>query len=82
MDSTRAGHAPGTHTIGLDSPTEAVTLTHQTRDRRAFAAGALVAARWLVSRQRRGWFSMADVLGLDDDPLMHGRKTRRPEPRP
>ena len=74
MSSTRAGHAPGTHTVGLDSPTEAVTLTHQTRDRRTFAAGALVAARWLVSQRRHGWFSMADVLGLDYDRLTHGRR--------
>ena len=72
MSSTRAGHAPGTHTVGFDSPTETITLTHQTHDRRTFVNGALLAARWVLNR--RGWFSMSDVLGLDDDPITASRR--------
>jgi len=60
--STRAGHVPGTHTVGFDGPSETVTLTHTVRDRSTFAHGALTAARWLHGR--RGWFGMRDVLGL------------------
>jgi 4-hydroxy-tetrahydrodipicolinate reductase len=60
--STRAGSIPGTHTLGFDASSETITLTHQARDRTAFARGALVAAQWLQGRQ--GWFSMTDVLGL------------------
>ena len=60
--STRAGSIPGTHTVGFDSPSETITLTHEARDRSAFACGALEAARWVIGR--RGWFSMTDVLGL------------------
>jgi 4-hydroxy-tetrahydrodipicolinate reductase len=60
--STRAGSIPGTHTLGFDAPSETITLTHQARDRAAFARGALLAARWLDGRH--GWFSMTDVLGL------------------
>ena len=60
--STRAGSIPGTHTLGFDAPSETIILTHQARDRSAFASGALLAARWLEGR--RGWFSMSDVLGL------------------
>jgi 4-hydroxy-tetrahydrodipicolinate reductase len=60
--STRAGAIPGTHTLGFDSASETITLTHQARDRAAFARGALLAARWVLGRQ--GWFSMADVLNL------------------
>jgi 4-hydroxy-tetrahydrodipicolinate reductase len=41
-----------------------VRLVHAARDRRAFADGALAAARWLVGR--RGVFTMADVLALPD----------------
>ena len=59
--STRAGAIPGTHTLGFDSSSETITLTHQARDRAAFARGALVAARWIDGK--RGWFSMKDVLG-------------------
>jgi 4-hydroxy-tetrahydrodipicolinate reductase len=60
--STRAGSIPGTHTLGFDAASETLTLTHQARDRAAFARGALLAARWLEGRH--GWFSMTDVLGL------------------
>lgn len=60
--STRTGAIPGTHTLGFDAASETITLTHQARDRAAFARGALLAARWLEGRQ--GWFSMTDVLGL------------------
>ena len=62
--STRAGSIPGTHTIGFDAPHESLTLTHAARDRAVFAHGALVAARWLAGR--RGWFTMRDVLGLEE----------------
>ncbi len=62
VSSTRAGHIPGTHTIGFDGPAETVTLTHTVRDRSTFAHGALRAARWV--RGRAGWYSMRDVLGL------------------
>ena len=60
--STRAGAIPGTHTLGFDAASETITLTHQARDRGAFARGALVAARWVLGKH--GWFSMADVLRL------------------
>jgi len=58
--STRAGTIPGTHTIGFDGSSDTIALTHTARDRRGFAGGALVAARWVHGRH--GWFSMADVL--------------------
>jgi 4-hydroxy-tetrahydrodipicolinate reductase len=60
--STRVGSIPGTHTVGFDSPADTITLTHTARDRSIFARGALEAARWVHGR--RGWFSMADVLGM------------------
>ena len=60
--STRAGAIPGTHTLGFDAASETITLTHQARDRAAFARGALLAARWVMGRS--GWFTMSDVLNL------------------
>ena len=62
VSSTRAGHIPGTHTVGFDSPAETITLTHTARDRTAFARGALEAARWINGR--RGWFTMGEMLGV------------------
>ena len=60
MSSTRAGSIPGIHTVGFDGPSDTIELTHTARDRRGFAAGALLAARWIQGRE--GWFTMADVL--------------------
>lgn len=60
MSSTRAGRIPGTHTVGFDSQSDTIELTHTARDRGGFARGALLAARWINGRA--GWFSMMDVL--------------------
>jgi 4-hydroxy-tetrahydrodipicolinate reductase len=60
--STRAGSIPGTHTVGFDSTSDTITLTHVARDRSGFARGALEAAQWV--RGRRGWFGMRDVIGV------------------
>jgi 4-hydroxy-tetrahydrodipicolinate reductase len=62
MSSSRAGTVPGTHTIGFDGPSDTIELIHTARDRRGFASGALVAARWITGRT--GWYSMQDVLGV------------------
>lgn len=61
VSSTRAGSIPGTHTVGFDSASETVTLTHTVRDRAVFARGALEAASWVKGRQ--GWFGMRDMIG-------------------
>jgi 4-hydroxy-tetrahydrodipicolinate reductase len=60
MSSARAGTIPGTHTVGFDSASDTIELIHRARDRRGFAAGALLAARWI--KGRTGWYSMQDVL--------------------
>jgi 4-hydroxy-tetrahydrodipicolinate reductase len=59
---TRTGSIPGIHTLGFDAAAEMITLTHEARDRSAFARGALEAARWVIGK--RGWFSMRDVIGI------------------
>lgn len=60
ITSIRTGSVPGTHELLFDAAFETVRLEHVARDRRVFAEGALVAARWLVGRQ--GVFEMKDVL--------------------
>jgi 4-hydroxy-tetrahydrodipicolinate reductase len=60
MSSARAGMIPGTHTVGFDSASDTIELIHRARDRRGFASGALLAARWVHGRT--GWFNMQDVL--------------------
>jgi 4-hydroxy-tetrahydrodipicolinate reductase len=62
ITSIRVGAVPGTHEFVFDAPFEQIRIEHVARDRRVFADGALLAARWLVSEPRQGVFSMQDVL--------------------
>lgn len=58
--STRAGWLPGTHTAGFDSPDDTLTFTHTARSRRGFAAGALLAAQWILGK--RGLHEFSEVI--------------------
>jgi 4-hydroxy-tetrahydrodipicolinate reductase len=58
--STRAGHIPGTHRVGFDSAADQLTLAHAARSREGFAAGALVAARWIQGR--RGVYEFSETF--------------------
>ena len=58
--STRAGFIPGTHRVGFDSEADQITLTHIARSREGFAAGALLAAKWVVGR--KGVFEFSEVV--------------------
>jgi len=60
VTSVRTGSVPGTHELIFDAPFEQIRLTHEARDRRVFADGALLAARWLIGRT--GVFGMNDLL--------------------
>lgn len=59
VSSTRAGFIPGTHRVGFDSVADQITLTHTARSREGFAAGALLAARWIMGREGVYEFSEA-----------------------
>jgi 4-hydroxy-tetrahydrodipicolinate reductase len=59
----RGGDVVGEHTVYFLGTGERIELTHRATDRRAFAQGALRAARWIVDRPP-GLYSMQDVLGL------------------
>jgi 4-hydroxy-tetrahydrodipicolinate reductase len=60
ISSIRTGAVPGTHEFLFDAPFEQIRITHEARDRRVFADGALLAAKWLIGK--KGVFSMTDVL--------------------
>jgi 4-hydroxy-tetrahydrodipicolinate reductase len=62
ITSIRVGSVPGSHEFVFDAPFEQIRIEHVARDRRVFADGALLAAKWLVSQPRHGVFSMQDVL--------------------
>lgn len=60
VTSLRAGHIPGTHQVGFDSVADSIRLEHTARSRHGFAAGALLAARWIGGR--RGFHPFRAVL--------------------
>ena len=60
ITSVRVGAVPGTHEFVFDGAFEQITITHVARDRRVFADGALLAAKWLIGKS--GAFTMQDVL--------------------
>jgi len=60
VTSTRAGYIPGTHRLGFDSAADQITLEHVARGREGFAAGALVAAKWIIGR--KGVFEFSEVF--------------------
>jgi 4-hydroxy-tetrahydrodipicolinate reductase len=58
--STRAGYIPGTHRLGFDSAADQVRITHAARSREGFAAGALMAAEWIVGH--KGFYEFSEVF--------------------
>lgn len=60
ITSVRAGYIPGTHRIGFDAAADQILLTHTARSREGFAAGALLAARWIVGR--KGVYEFSEVV--------------------
>jgi 4-hydroxy-tetrahydrodipicolinate reductase len=60
ITSVRAGTTPGTHTLTYEGPHETVMMSHVTKSREVFAAGALAAGEWLPGRT--GVFTFEQML--------------------
>lgn len=61
VTSRRVGETIGTHTVTIDSAADTIELTHRARNRSGFAAGALLAARWLP-QQKPGIYRFDDLF--------------------
>jgi 4-hydroxy-tetrahydrodipicolinate reductase len=72
--SSRAGYIPGTHRLGFDSAADQISISHVARSREGFAAGALVAAKWIVGR--KGVYEFSEVFDEIVTPQRH-RDTER-----
>ena len=59
----REGDVKGYHEIIWDSGTEQLMLSHEAKDRKIFAEGALMAAKWLMSKEP-GVYTMRDIIQL------------------
>lgn len=64
ISATRAGNIPGTHRLGFDGTGDQVLLEHTARSREGFAAGALLAAEWVVDKK-----GVHDFTGCVDEIL-------------
>jgi len=60
--SKREGNVAGIHTVKYNSPTDFIEVTHSAYNRKGFANGALLAAKFIIGK--KGIFSMHDVLGV------------------
>lgn len=63
ITAIREPDVPGTHQVLWRGDIDEITLTHTAFNRKGFAQGALLAARWIKSKS--GVYSMADVLELE-----------------
>ena len=69
VSSTRAGYIPGTHRVGFDSAADQIILEHTARGREGFAAGALLAASWIIGR--KGVYEFSEVF----DEILQAQRT-------
>lgn len=61
----RGGSVTGDHSVIFAGPMERIVLSHHAEDRTMFAQGAVKAALWAHGK-KPGFYTMADVLGLND----------------
>lgn len=62
IKSLRIDDVPGTHDVLYESDIDKITITHEAKNRKGFALGAVLAAEFLYNKQ--GIYSMRQVLGL------------------
>lgn len=60
ITSIREGETIGMHVVLLDSPADSILLTHDAKNRRGFALGAVRAAEWIAGKQ--GFYDFASIF--------------------
>lgn len=58
----RESEVPGTHILTWDSDIDTLQISHEAKNRKGFALGAVLAAEWLPGKT--GIFTMKDLLNL------------------
>ncbi|MDA3810927.1 MAG: 4-hydroxy-tetrahydrodipicolinate reductase [Spirochaetaceae bacterium] len=58
--SVRGGYIHGTHTVMMDSIADTIEITHRARNRKGFAMGSILAAKWLIGKQ--GFYRVEDYI--------------------
>ena len=60
--SQRIPYVPGTHEIKYESAIDQLSLTHEAKNRKGFALGAVIAAEWL--KDKKGTYTMSDIINF------------------
>ncbi len=60
VSSIREGEVPGIHTIRYDSEADSITITHDAKNRKGFALGAVLAAEYTA--EHHGYLGMSDLF--------------------
>ena len=63
FNSIRKGKIIGEHEVKFSSGKEIITLNHEAFDRALYAEGALLAAKWIMSK-KPGLYSMRDLMNF------------------
>tara|TARA_S200000501_G_scaffold271753_1_gene255475 strand:- start:579 stop:1355 length:777 start_codon:yes stop_codon:yes gene_type:complete len=63
FNSIRKGEIIGEHEIKFSSGKETITLNHEAFDRSLYSEGALIAAKWLMTK-KNGLYSMRDLMNF------------------
>jgi 4-hydroxy-tetrahydrodipicolinate reductase len=66
FQALRGGSVVGDHTVIFAGNGERIELRHIAEDRGLFAQGAVKAALWGWKHGRSGYYTMSDVLGIED----------------
>ena len=62
ITTRREGEIPGTHTVVYDSAVDTIRITHEAKNRKGFALGAVVAAEFTVGK--KGFLTMQDLFSF------------------
>jgi 4-hydroxy-tetrahydrodipicolinate reductase len=60
ITSVREGETVGMHVILLDSDSDSILMTHDAKNRRGFAEGAVRAAEWIAGK--KGFYEFRDIF--------------------
>jgi len=61
IKAIREGEVPGTHSIIYESEADSIRITHEAKNRKGFALGAVLAAEFVQGK--KGFLGMRDMLG-------------------
>jgi 4-hydroxy-tetrahydrodipicolinate reductase len=62
IQSFREGVVTGTHVVSWDSEIDTIIVSHEAKNRKGLALGAVIAAEYIHSK--KGIFTMSDVMGF------------------